>query len=119
MPPFTNCLVVSLTIFSSSSECLCSIVEGGGAEDSTIEAKTLVGASPFSMRCFKLSTISKGSLVSVTGVSRGRRGRLQKESRAANALATGDVLEDDVGVEYPEELEDEGVGVSRSSGRAK
>lgn len=114
-----NSLIVSRTILSSSSEYLSSVVEGGGAAAVRMEFNTSAGPAPCSMGRSQLSIIV-GEMDLLSRRDNGVFGVrfdcwLQNESRAASALATGDVGKGEVGVEYPDEVGDGEVGTPNPS----
>ena len=124
MPPFVNSLIHSLTTFVSSSECRSSVVAGGGAVEAKMVSITSAGCStpPF-------VSLSKASCSSVKVKGSTSKGccsvddtfglfdsLLQKESRSASVLKTGDVAmevsEEDESSE-DDDCADEGRRMSR------
>ena len=101
MPPFVICLIHSLTTFVSSSECRSSVVAGGGAVDAKMVFITSAGCSlpPFvSLSKVSCSSVKvngsaiKGCCCSIELEVFGLfESLLQKESRSATVLKTGDL----------------------------
>jgi len=127
MPPFVNSLIHSLTTFVSSSECRSSVVAGGGAVEAKMLSITSAGCSfpPF----VSLSKVSCSS-VRVKGSALGGcssveavglfESLLQKESRSASVLKTGDVateVSEEVERSDEDDCADEGRRMSRPASK--
>jgi hypothetical protein len=127
MPPFVNSLIHSLITLVSISECRSSIVAGGGAVEAKMLSITFAGCSfpPF-------VSLSKASCSSVKVKGSASKGccsaeavglfesLLQKESRSASVVNTGDVTtefsEEDVSSEE-DDCADEGRRISRPASK--
>lgn len=127
MPPFVNSLIHSLITFVSSSECRSSVVAGGGAVEARILSITSAGCS-----LPPLVSLSKASCSSIRVSGSTTRGcclsetgglfesTLQKESRSASVLKTGDVateLSEDVESSEDDDCADEGRRMTRPASK--